>query len=355
MPEETVGYVELEWTCTHCGTKNPGQAQTCTGCGAPMSDSQKFDLPSQQKLITEQNELANAAAGPDIHCPFCGTRNPTGTTHCSHCGGDLTGGAVRTQGEVLGAFDTAAKPDLKCPYCGTMNSASELKCSHCGAALQAPVAPKPAAPVARKGIGVVPIIILGLVIVACAAFFILSAHTSNAVGVVRLLSWQRSIAIMEQKPVQHKDWKDQVPSDAKLGTCQQQVRRTQDQPGPNTQKVCGTAFTKNLGNGAGQVVQSCHYNVMDDYCDYTVNEWVKVDAVVAKGNDTNPQWPSTNFNSGQREGNRDETYKVTFDADGKSYSYSPHDAQEFILYRPGSRWTLTVNGLGAVTSVTAMK
>ena len=23
MPQETVGYVELEWTCVHCGTKNP--------------------------------------------------------------------------------------------------------------------------------------------------------------------------------------------------------------------------------------------------------------------------------------------------------------------------------------------
>ena len=353
MPQETVGYVELEWTCVHCGTKNPGTAQTCTGCGAPMSDSQKFNLPGQQKLITDKDAIAKAAIGPDIHCPYCGTRNAAGSTKCSHCGGDLVGGEARAKGAVLGAFDATAKPDVKCPFCGTLNSASAMKCSHCGGALQTPLAPAPQAAAKPKSqIGLLPIILIGLVVIACAVFFTLGARTSDAVGVVQSLSWQRSVIILEQRPVQHSTWRDQVPSGANLGACRQEVRRTQDDPAPNAQKVCGTPYTEDQGNGTGKVVQDCRYNVMDDYCEYTANEWMRVDAVVAKGSDTNPQWPNPALSSIQKTGNRDETYHVTFDANGKTYTYSPRDAQEFAKFTQGSKWTLKVNGLGNVTSAT---
>jgi ribosomal protein L40E len=356
MPQETVGYVELEWTCVHCGTKNPGTAQTCAGCGAPMSDSQKFDLPSQQKLITEKGLLEKAQAGADIHCPWCGTRNAAGATRCSHCGGDLTGGEARAKGAVLGAFDASAKPDVKCPFCGTLNPASAMKCSKCGGALQTPPAPTAqATPAPKKSIGLLPIILTGAVIVACAVFFILSTRTSDAVGTVSALSWQRSITILEQRPVQHEDWRDEVPADAKLGTCRQEVRRTQDDPAPNAQKVCGTPYTEDQGNGTGKVVQDCRYNIMDSYCEYTTNEWLRVDAVVAKGNDANPQWPTPNFSATQKAGSRSESYEVTFDAGGKLYTYSPDDEQEYAQFTPGSKWTLKVNGLGNVTSATPAK
>jgi ribosomal protein L40E len=356
MPQETIGYVELEWTCAHCGTKNPGTAQTCSGCGAPMSDSEKFNLPSQQKLITDKDALAKAEAGADIHCPWCGTRNVASATKCVHCGGDLTGGAARAKGAVLGAFDATAKPDVKCPYCGTMNPANALKCSKCGGALQTPPTPAPqTAAKPKSGVGLIPIIVVGLLVVACAVIFTLSVRTSDAVGVVQSFSWQRSITILEQRPVQHEDWRDKVPAGAKLGTCRQEVRRTQDDPAPNAQKVCGTAYTEDQGNGSGKVVQDCRYNVLDDYCAYTTNEWMRVDAVVTKGSDQNPQWPTLNLSSGQKAGSRSESYEVTFDAGGKTYRYSPDDAQEYAKYTTGSKWTLKVNGLGDVTSATSAK
>ena len=356
MPQETVGYVELEWTCVHCGTKNPGTAQTCTGCGAPMGDSEKFNLPSQQKLITDKDALSKAQAGADIHCPWCGTRNVAGATKCVHCGGDLTGGEARAKDIVLGAFDATAKPDVKCPYCGTLNPASAMKCSKCGGALQTPPAPTPqAAAKPKSGIGLIPIIVIGLVIVACAAIFTLSVRTSDAVGTVQSLSWQRSITILEQRPVQHENWRDQVPSGAKLGACRQEVRRTQDDPAPNAQKVCGTAYTEDQGNGTGKVVQDCRYNVMDNFCEYTTNVWMRVDAVVAKGSDANPQWPTPNLSAVQKAGSKSESYEVTFDASGKTYRYSPNDAQEYAQFTTGSKWTLKVNGLGDVTSATPAK
>jgi ribosomal protein L40E len=356
MPEETVGYVELEWTCVHCGTKNAGTRQNCSGCGAPMSDSQKFVAPAEQHLITDKDALAKAVAGPDIHCPWCGTRNPAGSPKCSHCGGDLTGGTARAQGEVLGAFQNAHQPDVKCQYCGTMNPADAKKCSKCGSALVSPAAPKPAAqPTAFHRISVIPIILVGLVIVACITIFVLTTRTTDAIGTVQSVAWQRSIAIMAQRPVQHQAWKDQVPSGAALGSCTQKVRRTQDTPTQNSQKVCGTAFTQDQGNGTGKVVQNCQYNVMDDYCAYTSNEWQQVDAVVAKGTDNNPRSPNPTLNTSQRAGSTSESYQVIFLAGDKSYSYSARNVQEFAQLVPGTKWTLKVNGLGAVTSVSPAK
>ena len=49
MPQETVGYVKLEWTCKRCGSKNPGTTRICAACGNVMSEADKFDL---QQYIT---------------------------------------------------------------------------------------------------------------------------------------------------------------------------------------------------------------------------------------------------------------------------------------------------------------
>ena len=70
---------------------------------------------------------------------------------------------------------------------------------------------------------------------------------------------------------------------------------------------------------------------------------------VAKGSDANPQWPTPNLSAVQKAGSRSESYEVTFDASGKTYRYSPNDAQEYAQFTTGSKWTLKVNGLGDVT------
>jgi ribosomal protein L40E len=354
MPQETVGYVELEWTCEHCGTKNPGTRQVCSNCGAPMNERQKFELAAQQKLITDKDLIAKAEAGPDIICPFCGTRNVVGATKCVHCGGDLTGATARAKGEVLGAFTTAPQPEIKCRYCGTMNPADAKKCKTCGSALvreAAPATPVAKAATAAGGIGILPIVIIGALIVACLGFFILSSRTSDTVGTVRGVEWQRNIAVLAQRPVTREDWRDRIPSGARVGQCQQRVRGTQDQPVANSQKVCGTPYTIDEGTGVGKVVQDCVYNVYDDYCEYSTQQWVVIDTVVARGQDANPRWPSPALSADQRFGQRDENYVVIFTAGDKTYQYQPRSEAEFARFTPGSRWRLKINGLGSITSV----
>jgi hypothetical protein len=157
--------------------------------------------------------------------------------------------------------------------------------------------------------------------------------------------------VLAQRPVTREDWRDEIPSGAQVGQCRQEIRGQQDSPAPNSQKVCGTPYTLDTGTGVGEVVQDCFYNVYDDYCKYATLQWVVVDTVGVRGADTNPQWPTLRLAAGQQAGDRDEDYEVTFQANDRTYSYSPRDATEFGRFTPGSRWTLKVNALGSVTSV----
>jgi len=83
MAKETVGYVRLEWVLPNCGAKNPGPQKTCSSCGAAQPTNVKFQQAAQEEIITDKEELSRAATGPDIHCPYCGARNPAGTKNCT--------------------------------------------------------------------------------------------------------------------------------------------------------------------------------------------------------------------------------------------------------------------------------
>lgn len=352
MPQQELGYVELEWTCQNCGTRNPGTRKNCVACGAAMDAKTKFELPAQQELITDESKLAAATTAPDVACPYCGTRNAATATSCKQCGGDLKGAQARAAGGVLGAFDASKQPDVKCPNCGTMNPAAALKCANCGAALKrtAPATP-PAAPALSPTRGISPLMIAGIValLLLCAAgAYFLFFRTSDTVGTVTGANWQRTIAIMAMVPVRDADWQDRIPADATVLGCELKPRRTSDLEEPNSVQVCGTPYVVDQGTGSGKVVQDCQYRVSEQYCSFTRLQWTVINTVVARGTDLQPNWPLYALNTGEREGNRAEEYRVIFDAGGKQYTYTPGTASDFAQFRSGSRWILTVNGLGNV-------
>jgi hypothetical protein len=329
MTQETLGYVRLEWTCRRCGGKNPGPEKLCIHCGASIDEQDQFELPETQEFVTDAEELKKAAAGPDIHCPYCETRNPAGSTVCSQCGGSLAEGEVRASGHVVGAPPTTRPP------------------------AEARAAPRAAALKGKKpwylfaGIA-------ALLLVCCVGAFLLFRPSQDINGVVHDVSWERRISIEELQPVSHEAWRDEIPSDAELGDCQEKEHHTQSEapsPGVEAEKVCGTPYTVDEGSGYGKVVQDCEYTIYEDWCEYTGEEWQEVDASMASGHDPNPYWPQVNLASGQREGERSEEYEVNFDTEGKSYSYHPSDADEFSRYDMGSKWVLSVNALGGVVSV----
>jgi DNA-directed RNA polymerase subunit RPC12/RpoP len=356
MAKKSLGYTELEWTCPFCGTRNPGTAEKCSGCNAPQPSDVKFEQAAEEKLITDEKKIARAKAGPDVHCPYCGARNPAGATQCSECLADLTDAEKRTAGQTVGAHRDKAAPDVACPACGQMNRATATACEFCGASLaetrrpDPKPKPKPAKPRSKTStyaiIGVVALLVL-----ACAAFLFLASRTKDVVGEVTDSQWVRTINIEGLVPVEQEAWRDEVPSDAVLGVCREEVRSTQPDPAPNSVEVCGTPYTVDTGTGIGEVVQDCEYEIYDDYCTYTVEEWQVVATRQSSAHDQTPSWPELTLSGGQREGERDTDYIIYFRTDGEDYTYHTGKEAEFTAAKIGSTWVLKVNTFGTVTDI----
>ena len=66
-----------------------GTAATCQGCGAPQPSDVKFEQVQGQAVTQDETLKKIVEAGPDIHCPYCGARNPGSAKVFVQCGGDL--------------------------------------------------------------------------------------------------------------------------------------------------------------------------------------------------------------------------------------------------------------------------
>jgi len=300
-----------------------------------------------------------AGAGADIHCAFCGTRNPAGASICSQCGADLKTGTRREAGRVVGAFKSGPAKQIACPSCGTLNPETALKCTQCGAQLQlkpaVAVAPLPAAASLKsnKLVWIAGAALVLLCICAIISYAVLSAPRSSQMGIVEDVEWQTSVAIEELGPVTHSAWQDEIPQDGQLGSCEDKVRQTVDtEPGGgNYNKVCGTPYTLDTGSGVGEVVQDCQFEILAPYCEYTVQEWQVVDAAKQSGNDLTPVFASPQLSGNQRLGGQNASYVIIFAADKGQYTYQVSSLDEFQKFQVGSQWVLKINSFGSIVSV----
>jgi ribosomal protein L40E len=362
MAKKTLGYVELQWTCPNCGGINPGPVKTCTQCGAPQPNDVQFEQVKGGKLTQDEAVAARLKAGPDIHCPYCEARNPGDAKVCSQCGGDLVSGERRASGKVVGAYEKRAVEKRPCPHCGTENLETARTCSKCGGSMQVQMpntqvpksvaaSPQPLATQAKKRLPVGLIIILVVICAIAAVFIIFATRTESVTGTVDGVGWERSIAIEGLVPVEYRNWRDQIPSDAEILACKPEVRSVESEMQPNAEEVCGTPYSVDTGSGYAEVVQDCEYYVYNDYCTYSVIEWAVVDTATFSGNDFYPEWPDPVLSVEQRLGEQTGTYVIYFNTGKEDYSYNISDYEDFQRFQIGTKWNLEVNALGGVVSV----
>lgn len=356
MARKVKGYVELYWKCPSCGSENLGSHAYCTACGSPQPKTIDFHQGSKQQLITDPERLKKAKAGADIHCGFCGTRNPAGASHCAQCGSDLKQGLLRAGGKVTGAFAEGAAEPVKCENCGTLNAGTRLKCGNCGTslahgvALKAPAVAQAAKPVPRNTF----LIGAGVILLLCAAVYFLFIRTQSVVAAVSGVNWTRSVAIEAFIPVDAEAWLDDLPTGAWDVSCSERVRTSQSEPpisGQRYAEVCGTPYNVDTGGGFAEVVQDCEYQIYDDYCAYTIEAWAPVSTVEENGFSLNAVWPSPLLSSDQRLGAEVADYECIFNASGRTYTYQTESFSEFQRCVIGSTWSLEINSLGAVTGI----
>jgi len=355
MSKKTVGYVELEWVCPNCGNKNVGMIKTCGSCGSPQPQNIQFEVGQNRELITDSQKTAAAARGADIHCPYCNTRNIANAEVCIHCGGDLKEGVRRESGRVLSGAPVNSGIAQTCPNCGTSNPGTNNTCSACGTSLakslpQSPVTPSLAVSKQSAFRPWMMLPIAAILMICCVVFAFFFFRTTAQTGVVQNSHWQRGIGIEEQRPVTREAWKDQLPGGTEVLSCQQEYRSREENPVAGAKEVCSTELI-DKGNGAAEVVETCFYEVYDDYCKYQVLEWQNVDQVTAQGTDLQPYWPQVDLNNGRREGDRSETYTVIFETEDGIKQFTTSNAALFVQLQPGTQWTLTLNALGAIVDV----
>jgi ribosomal protein L40E len=355
MAKKKLGNVELQWTCPNCGGINPGPVKTCTQCGSPQPEDVQFEQAPVQEIITDEEKIAEAEKGADIHCPYCGTRNPADATVCSQCGGDLTGGTKRVSGRVVGAYKTGPVEMVKCPTCGAENPATAKICQQCGAPMQLEeTAPAQVSKTPAKSPPSRWLIIGGVIgfIALCALFYFLFFSTNQAEGRVQAVNWTRTIPIEVFAPVEYQAFRDQIPTNAAIISCEEKVHHTQDEPAENSVEVCGTPYTVDKGSGYAEVVQDCVYDVYMDYCKFSVVEWQVADTVSLKGDDYNPRWPNPELTRNQRLGDeRTESYVIIFQTDDGIVRFSTSNEDLFQQAQIGSEWVLEINKLGGVVNI----
>ncbi|MCA1899297.1 MAG: zinc ribbon domain-containing protein [Chloroflexi bacterium] len=337
-------FVELEWVCPNCETRNKGSRKTCGSCGATQPENVQFQRAADEKIIADEKALEAAKAGADIHCGFCGTRNPATATTCSQCGGDLKEGRARQAGRVLQAAPPPPKT-LVCGNCGTENEGAARTCKQCGAALKqeapnlqafqappAPSAPKKVNWLLWGGIG-------AFFILCCIAFAAVFLIPSKSVkGTVTDLEWQTETAVQEIRAVNYSDKSGNPPADAYNVSCRTESR-----------EICEEK-TVDQGNGFAEIVQECRTE-SERFCDYTVDEWTTVQTYEMSGSDNFPVYQEPSVSSDQRVEKTVKLMSVTFSTSEGEKLYAPSSVGEFQQFEAGSVWTLTMNAVGGVMSV----
>ncbi len=326
MTRKSLGFVPLIWQCVFCNTQNPGPIKSCTSCGAPQPENVEFLQVDEERFnfIKDEALIRMAKAGPDIHCPFCGTRNLSTAELCKKCGGDLSwDGKARQTGQRV----------------RTTQEAQEWQ------------PPEPGVPEAEKRkVSPIFLIIILAVIVGCVVLLVMLLRTDDLTATVTDVQWERSVVVEAFGPVTASAWWDEVPEDAEGTRCSLAYRYTSEEPQVNATEVCGEPYVVDTGTGVGEVVQDCTYEVYDNYCEFTAMAWVAVETVTETGRDLAPAWPALSLLPDQREGGRNEVYVINFRDGSDTYRYTTSNLQDFLQAEIGSQWVLQINQLGGVQS-----
>jgi DNA-directed RNA polymerase subunit RPC12/RpoP len=357
MAQKTQGYVNLYWKCPHCGAQNIGKVNVCAQCGSPQPDNVEFYQLEGSQILQDVNEIKQAQSGPDIYCPYCGSRNTAGTKECIQCGGDIAEGKRRQSGQIVGSFKEGQKQTISCPSCNVENAFDRTTCHQCGTglAVESSAKSQPQSAQPQKKIGTVGIVFAILFAALFCGFVVwgISGLLSKeeVTATVENVEWQYTVNIERYGPTESQDWQSEIPSNANIVSCEDQYRYEETDYVEGSVEVCGTPYSVDKGNGYAEVVQDCVYQVYEPYCRFEVMDWAYDTSYTANGFDLNPSMPSYSLSSDQRVSEESVAYIVDFTSNGKNYEYQTEDFDEFAACKPGSEWILTTNAFDAILSI----
>lgn len=117
-----VFHVEMRWRCSACSQENLGRFKDCQNCrkpkdGEPFYDAPENADPSYAQAVQSAELIAQATAGADWSCKFCGSHQRRDHHTCGNCGADQRGAARDVKYD--GAPAAPAQPQKKKDWPGS--------------------------------------------------------------------------------------------------------------------------------------------------------------------------------------------------------------------------------------------
>ncbi len=247
---------------------------------------------------------------------------------------------------------------IKCHVCGAANAGTAQQCAKCGAPLKRRSdatragAPSPLPAPHHGGVALWWLWALGAVIlIAIGVFAWMAFRSESYTAVVEAARWERTVEVLAFQPVEERAWKDELPAEAEVLECRDELVRTSDEPVDGAREVCGTPYAVDTGTGYANVMQDCEYQVFAPKCSYQTMQWVLFDTAVTSGEGFSPIWPQPAPEPDRKLGERSERYMCDILVDNKQYSFAL-EPENYALCLPQSRWRVQVNGLGSVVEAT---
>lgn len=356
--------VRNQWTCQNCQSVNPGQVRNCEKCGAPQSVDTKFSPTSE--VVTDPTELRAANGGADIHCEYCGTRNPASAKTCSQCIADLKEGKQRKHGDIFETSEDESNQDSN----GDDTSGVPPDQPVYDYSLQGEE-------VGIYGILGHPALRIagGIAIIALIVYVIYNLFFNITPVPVTLTSftWERNIPVESYEWQNHQGWSIpaggvEISHEDRTTGYGTKTEREWERVGERKvgEYKCGEETT-DLGNGYSEVedimcdetedvydwvdheVTDYSKPTVEPYYFYKIQEWVVVGNCPASGQGNQLYWPNCPLQEGQRYGFETQTFYVNFlDEKEESHSLVSTDEGWFVSLHEGQICNANRNGFGGL-------
>lgn len=354
----------------------------------------KFYLPDNARILTSEDEVARAHAGPDWVCLHCGAAVPATETICPECRAERGTSPSRPVIE----YGVGEAPSASEQADGEVNLVPATKDvridwnaeSGTDQADQDDDSPKwendwedrpgisvPSLPFSgQQAWGLAIFLVISLIVGGLYMFL----HTKKVRATVDHFEWSRTISIEEYRTIREGDWS--IPAGGRYVSQEERYHHTETyQCGTELQDeeyICGSheescGMTDN-GNGT---FSECTRTVSDyctrqvsvpKYCDrdiyatwytYDIDRWTHSRSVSTSGNqrdDPAPYWGEFTLNCAnqavigcERESGREQTYYVFFrDEEGKIKKYEENSQDDWNQYQIGASYTLRINHFGQI-------
>lgn len=348
--------VENQWTCSTCGTVNPGREMRCTGCGKPKEQEAYQTAGAESAAaVTDERLKQMAGAGVNWTCTYCSYQNRNLHDRCERCGAEKA--ESTTAQATLGSGLPVGTP---------MSASTGLPP---GATVTKVAVPESKTPWAKIGCVVALIGCCGL------GYFFFGTHEGDAK--VESTSWKTTTRLEQRTVRQGQGFREAMPDGGVVQSCEPRQMGTmncnpypcvvatngQCNPHPcNCQNQC-----RDLGNGFSecqQVCQTCFDTCpvgqqstcyqqcprMSEYCRYTYDEWRTLNSVDQTGTTGAPTFAtSLAANGPDQRVSRDTVLTVVFTQDGERYEYHPEDLASFQRFAAGQTWSVETNRAGSIT------